>query len=102
MDKKPDNLPFAKKNCDFISEISNLILKNKYYKKFPDLMTFAFWCRRSNIERIKADYNLENRVGRGEVFHVTPSNVPLNFAYSFCFSFLAGNNNIVIMTFRNH
>ena len=95
MDKKPNNLPFAKKNCDFISEISNIILKNKYYKKFPDLMTFAFWCRRSNIERIKANYNLENRVGRGEVFHVTPSNVPLNFAYSFCFSFLAGNNNIV-------
>ena len=40
-------------------------------------------------------------MGRGEVFHITPSNVPLNFAYSFSFSFLAGNSNIVKVSNKN-
>ncbi len=101
MHKKFYNFPFSNKNCDLISEISETILKNKNYRKFPDLVTFAFWCRKNNIKRIKSTYHLENRVGRGEVFHITPSNVPLNFAYSFSFSFLAGNSNIVKVSNKN-
>ena len=34
----------------------------------------------------------------GKVFHITPANVALNFAYSFTFSLLAGNSNIVRVT----
>ena len=39
--------------------------------------------------------NLGKRVGRGIVFHITPSNVPLNFAYSWLSGILSGNLNIV-------
>ena len=35
------------------------------------------------------------RVGRGLIFHICPSNVPTNFAYSFFFGLLSGNSNIV-------
>ena len=35
------------------------------------------------------------RIGRGLAFHITPSNVPVNFAFSRVFSLLAGNVNIV-------
>lgn len=38
--------------------------------------------------------NLTN-IGVGLAFHVAPSNVPINFAFSFAFSLLAGNANIV-------
>ena len=29
------------------------------------------------------------------IFHISPSNVPLNFAFSFIFGLLSGNSNIV-------
>ena len=29
------------------------------------------------------------------IFHITPSNIPTNFAYSFIFGLLTGNSNIV-------
>ena len=35
------------------------------------------------------------RLGRGVVFHIAPSNVPVNFAYSLVVGLLAGNANIV-------
>jgi hypothetical protein len=35
------------------------------------------------------------RLGRGVAFHIAPSNVPLNFAYSMATGMLAGNANVV-------
>jgi hypothetical protein len=35
------------------------------------------------------------RLGRGVVFHIAPSNVPVNFAYSLLVGMLAGNANII-------
>ena len=35
------------------------------------------------------------RLGLGLVFHITPSNVPIVFAFSYVLSLLAGNANIV-------
>jgi hypothetical protein len=59
-------------------------------------MTFGFWCRKSSLSAEKAKYtDLEKRLGRGIVFHSTPSNVPVNFAFSFAAGLLAGNANIV-------
>ena len=39
-------------------------------------------------------------LGRGTVLHITPSNVPMNFAYSYMFGILSGNNNIVRLPSR--
>ena len=56
-----------------LNEISKEILNNKKCKKFPDLITFGFWCRRSNINKIFNKYNFfNNRMGRGTVLHISP------------------------------
>ena len=40
-------------------------------------------------------------MGRGTVLHITPSNVPTNFAYSMVFGLLSGNNNIIRLPSKN-
>ena len=87
---------FDQNIISFLNEISKEILKNNECKKFPDLITFGFWCRANNIKLLLKNYNsFKNRVGRGTVLHITPSNVPTNFAYSMVFGLLSGNNNII-------
>jgi len=38
---------------------------------------------------------LASRLGRGLCFHIAPANIPVNFAFTWVFSLLAGNANIV-------
>ena len=81
---------------DFLSELSNTILKSSKAKLYPDVITFGYWCRSANLKKMKAGYaNLDNRKGMGTVFHIAPSNVPINFAFSYVFSLLTGNVSIV-------
>lgn len=82
--------------CGFLDALSKELRCDAEAKKYPDVITFAFWCRRSNIEQLKKNYEQRYpRVGRGCVFHVAPSNVPINFAFSLAFGLLAGNSNVV-------
>ena len=88
--------PFSVLICDFLNELSKQILQDKLSKKFPDLIAFAYWCRKSNILKYKKNFiNKDLYIGLGKVFHITPSNVPMNFAYSLVFGLLSGNSNIV-------
>jgi hypothetical protein len=88
---------FSDITIDFLSEISNYLLKSPEVRNYPDVATFAFYCRRANINTLKKNYSNENvlRVGRGIVFHITPGNVPVNFAYSLFAGLVTGNINIV-------
>ena len=86
---------FNIKVVEFLSELSNFIISDLESKKHTDLITFAFWCRKSNINKISKQYMLESSIGRGTALHITPSNIPMNFAYSFAFGLLSGNYNIV-------
>lgn len=88
--------PYEKILCDFLNDLSLSLIKNKKAKLFSDVMSFAFWCRKRNIEILKQTLN-ENylRLGLGLIFHISPSNVPINFAYTFAFGLLSGNSNIV-------
>ena len=82
--------------CEFLDDLSRMLRNDSQAKRFPDIMTFAFWCRKGNINKLKENYQGPfQRVGRGLVFHVAPSNVPINFAFSLVFGMLAGNANIV-------
>ncbi len=100
---KKTTIPFDKLICKFFDKISKAILKNDKAKKYPDLITFGFWCRNSNILKIKNKYSNENfRIGLGLIFHITPTNIPINFAYSFAFGVLAGNSNIVRVPSKNY
>lgn len=82
--------------CKFIADLSTALRADDDAKRLPDVMSFAFWCRKANIERLKNNFDSSHtRLGLGLVFHIAPSNIPINFAFSFVFSLLAGNANVV-------
>jgi hypothetical protein len=82
--------------CDFLGSLSQALLQDRSNREFSDVAAFAFFCRKANLARLKRDFgNCGYRLGRGLAFHITPSNVPINFAFSLVFGLLAGNANIV-------
>jgi hypothetical protein len=88
--------PFNELVCEYLNELSSRLLKDREAKQFSEVIAFAFWCRKANIARLKNGFaEKHQRLGLGLVFHITPSNVPVNFAFSFACSILAGNANIV-------
>ncbi len=76
--------------CIFLQNLSTQIRADRECLSFPDLAAFGFFCRRANIEKLKEAYTGECRIGRGFSFHVAPSNVPVNFAYSLAAGLLSG------------
>ena len=88
--------PYDENVCEFFNELSRSLLKDKDVKKYPDVASYAFWCRKNNINKLKENFKEEHiRLGLGIAFHISPSNVPVNFAYSFSFGLLSGNSNII-------
>ena len=83
--------------CDFLNEVSQRLMGDDEARRYPDVITFAFFCRRASLQAMKKDYEgkLGGRLGRGVTFHIAPSNVPINFAYSLVAGLLAGNRCIV-------
>lgn len=87
---------YAEIVCEFLEELSAELRKSAEAAQYPDVKTFAFWCRKGNIQKLKKEFlNRKIHVGRGVAFHITPSNVPVNFAFSLAFGLLSGNANIV-------
>lgn len=85
--------PFDEDVLSFLNDLSVMLRKNREY---PDVATFGFWCRKAAMLQEKAKYDdINERFGKGIVFHSTPSNVAVNFAFSFAAGLLAGNANIV-------
>ena len=94
MQTVPAMMPFDDKAISFLNALSAKLLKTG--KAYSDVVTFAFWCRKAALINEKSKYdNDELRLGRGIAFHSTPSNVPVNCAFSFAVGLLAGNPNIV-------
>ena len=87
---------FSETVINFFDELSMKILKDSYAREFPDLITFAFHIRKANISNIRDRYfDIEKLAcGRGLAYHIGPSNVPMNFAFSIFYSLLAGNATI--------
>lgn len=93
--------PFADEITSFLHDLSKAILKDAKSRNFPDLITFGYWIRKSNLKKIASHYDdIDLRIGHGLAFHVSPNNVPMNFAFSFAFSLLSGNSNIVRLPSR--
>ena len=94
--KKESYEPFNPNICNFLDELSIHLFNSKVSKNYTDIKTLAFFCRKKNILNLKKkNLNLNNRKGLGLLFHITPSNIPTNFAYSLIFGLLSGNKNIV-------
>lgn len=91
--------PFSNEVLDFCEELSGELLTNRAYRAYPDIVTLGFWLRKSSMHGLQKRYqpaDADNlRVGRGVAFHIAPSNVPVNFAYSLFAGLLMGNANIV-------
>ena len=95
--------PFAPDVLDFLSALSAALLKDREAKAYPDVITFAYFCRKAHLARLEEEYagRLDGRLGRGVVFHIAPSNVPINFAYSLTAALLSGNGSIVKASSRD-
>ncbi|GAA0210804.1 acyl-CoA reductase [Selenomonas dianae] len=87
---------FSEAACAFLSALSARILADTAARAYPDVVTLGFWCRPAALRQMQRVYEAEKkRIGRGIVFHIAPSNVAVNFAYSCLAAFLAGNASIV-------
>ena len=89
--------PFHPLVTNFLSELSEKLMQDKQLHQYSDIVTFAFFCRKANLRNLEKPY-LElkkHSLGRGVSFHIAPSNVPINFAYSLIAGLLSGNACIV-------
>lgn len=90
--------PFDQETEEFLNTLSRTLLSMPEAKLYPDVVTFAFWIRRSSVRKLKERFRTEEgcvRLGRGAAFHIAPSNVAVNYAYSFAAGLMTGNANIV-------
>jgi len=95
--------PFSDEIVTYLNSLSKLLNKDPRIRLYPDVATFSFFCRKANIQKLKTKFSVDKilRLGRGAVFHIAPSNVPVNFAFSLLAGLLAGNNNIVRVPSKN-
>ena len=89
--------PFNSKVINFLDDLSKSLDSKFNNKNFPDLKALSFFCRKNNILNLRGKYHNNDsiRFGLGLLFHITPSNIPTNFAYSLIFGLITGNSNIV-------
>ena len=101
--KLPPLIPFSEEITDYLNALSKEISKDPSSKNFPDVRAFSFFCRKANLLLLKKKYYDSDitKLGRGLVFHIAPSNVPVNFAFSLMASLLSGNSNIVRVPSKN-
>lgn len=89
---------FDDRVIDFLDKTSKKIMTDKRSRQYPDVITLAFWMRKASVLNMIKEYpGQEGRfyVGRGMIFHIAPSNVPVNYMYSLITGLLSGNANVV-------
>ena len=87
---------YSDEAIEFSALLSKNLMKSETLRQYPDISALAFWCRKSNILKMKDNCNeSKKRLGRGLCFHIAPGNIPINFAFSYMFGLLAGCSNIV-------
>lgn len=93
---------FSDAATEFLEALSREILSDRRSKKNVDVISYAYWIRKSSLESAKQKHrDFKNRLGRGIAFHIAPSNVPVNFAVSMTSSILAGNISIIRVSDKN-
>lgn len=100
----PAKLPFNERTVDFLNDVSRKIMGNRASKTYSDVVTFAFWIRKASVLGLKDRFEKKDdahHLGRGVAFHIAPSNVPVNFAYSMAAGLLTGNANVVRVPSRD-
>jgi hypothetical protein len=98
MSKTPPKQSFDDTVIDFLNELSRELMKSPEAKAYSDIVSYGFWIRKGSISSLKERFSAADdnfHVGRGVAFHVAPSNVPVNFAYSMTVGLITGNANVV-------
>lgn len=100
----PGEEPFSENAIAYLDALAHILNKDPGTKNYPDVATFAFFCRKGNLIQLRKKWLNENilRLGRGLIFHITPSNMPVTFAYSLVFGIISGNVNIVKVSSKNY
>lgn len=96
----PAKCIFDESVCGFLHELSLKIRMDEEARAYPEIAAFGFFCRKANIQQLKQEYDCTGRLGRGFSFHIAPSNVPMNFAYTLAAGLLAGNACVVRVSSR--
>ena len=94
----PPLKPFDDRMLELLDAISKKLLSSGEIRSYPDVASFAFWIRMSSMRAFMKRLDLEDTKGTfgvGVAFHIAPSNVPVNFAYSLAVGLMSGNINIV-------
>jgi len=93
---------FSPKVLDFLSDLSCEIMEDSQVKQFPDVISIAFWLRRAHMKKVSETYRSQaQKIGRGMVFHIAPSNIPVQFVVSLVYALTAGNASVVRVSDKN-
>lgn len=90
--------PFDERIVNFLGEVSKVLMKDSRSRAYSDMVTFGFWIRKGSVMKLKDRFEQKDELvhlGKGVAFHIAPSNVPVNFAYSLVSGLLMGNANVV-------
>ncbi len=90
-------IPFDDEIVEFLNDVSKELMGNRSAKAYSDVVTFGFWIRKGSILKLKERFEKNDgmHLGKGVAFHIAPSNVPVNFAYSLVAGLICGNANVV-------
>ena len=94
--------PFHKDTLSFFEILSQRLIHESVGKPdMADALALGYWLRRSNISKMQRHFEQVQQVTKGirvpvgQVFHVSPSNVEVLFAYSWALSTLCGCVSVV-------
>ena len=89
---------FDEEVIEFLDLLSKKLMADKSSRAYPDIVTLSFWMRKASVKNLAKDYPEKEGIvpkGRGLLFHIAPSNVPVNYMYSLITGLLSGNANVV-------
>jgi hypothetical protein len=94
------NPPFDAGVVEACIELSQRLLRDPIARRYPELLALGFWMRKTELHRLRQQFDLLQRDDRllvpcGLVFHLPPRNVDTMFVYSWLLSALTGNCNVI-------
>jgi hypothetical protein len=93
--------PFHPVVIEFCTDLARSLRKHPAVKSRPALAALAWWLRPGSMRQLEEHWSALSsspdivRVPRGIVFHIPPTNVETILVYSWIFSALAGNANVI-------
>ena len=96
----PVDEPFAPSRMSMCVTLSKALLGDPEARDYPDLQAAGFAMRPAAVAQLRDEFTRLNppeqiALPRGIVFHIPPSNVGTVLLYSWLYSFLAGNTNVI-------